>query len=129
MIKTISICTIMLFMLSAANICFGAAITNTNVGGRMAITNDVDTTSTGGPALNFDPSPNVAMACTTSASAFAISTTNLLTDTTNGMEYACLSSGSGYSNRVKTVAADTAVPAPVSATALPTGTWNPVGGS
>lgn len=127
--KTLSIVGLLLLSLGTAATSFGAAVTNGATGGRIAITNANDSTGTGGPTLNFDPSPNVSIACTSTATAYAITTTNVLTDTTNGMDYGALSTDTGYSQRVKIEAAAAAVTAPTSATALGGSGWNAVGGS
>jgi len=79
--------------------------------------------------LTYDPSPSVSMSVIATTTAYAIMTTNSLTDKTNGMEYGTTSAATGYAQRTKTVDAATAVPDPKNETALPTGSWTWMGGN
>jgi hypothetical protein len=126
--KTLSTIGIFLLCMGTTVASYGAA-TNNGKGGTLTVTDATATTLTGGPGLTFNSSPNVSIVSFTTKTAYAIETTNILTDTTNGMEYYTLSSATGYWQKEKTTAVDTALSALTSATAAPTGTWTAIGGS
>jgi hypothetical protein len=64
--------------------------------------NKVITDSGAGDGLTFNPSPNVNINVTTDAVGYAMTSTNLLPNQTNGMEYAAHHEATGYAQRKKT---------------------------
>lgn len=79
-------------------------------------------------AFTYNSSPSVSIVVFDSDSAYAIMATNIVTDTTNGMEYATTSAATGYAQKTKTTAVNTAL-SPLSTVDMPSGTWKWMGGS
>ena len=52
--------------------------------------------------LTYNPSPNVAMNVVNTTSQYSIMAANILTDTTNGIEYGTLNTSTGYGQGTKT---------------------------
>lgn len=74
-----------------------------------------------GPNMTYEPSPNVGMAASTSATNYTLVTANSLTDTTNGIEYGIDNNNPAYWQKTKTTAAGSGPTATTSATDLPSG--------
>ena len=88
----------------------------------------------GANTFTFSPSPRVGVEVKTSASAYALTSANSLTNQTNGMEYGTYNTATGYALKAKTTDAGTAdgcgPTAPTDEDTLGgTGTWNWQGAS
>ena len=102
-------------------LCVG--LSSTAFAGKNAQTDGVLTISSetdAGPGLTYTPSPSTDMACTTSSTAYVITSASLKTDKDNGMEYGILSRNEGYYQR-KQETANKVTATGDSATALPAG--------
>jgi hypothetical protein len=95
----------------------------------QAATGGVVTLGTAPNQLTYNPSPSVSMAVAAAANAYAIQSTNLVTDTTNGMDYGTLNTATGFAQMTKTEAATVAVTPPTSSAALSGTGWVWMGGS
>ena len=123
--KKIIIGLFALSLLTAPAIVFGAADTLNGTGNTVGD----GTHANGGPDLTFDVSPNVEISVYVTTTAYAMTSANTLTDTTNGLEYGTTSGSTGYAQRPKTTAAGTGPAATTAATALPGADWAWMGGS
>jgi len=65
----------------------------------------INENTTGLPGITFNPSPNVELSVTSEATGYAVTSANILTNETNGMEYAAHHEATGYAQRPKTTAA------------------------
>lgn len=123
--KTLSVLGAFLLCAGTATVTLGADASNNGTGGTLTMT---DVTA-GFPPLTFTSSPNVSIATYAIDTAYAIMTTNTLTDTTNGMEYGTLSTDTGYSQRAKSIDAATAIKGPTNEVTLSGSDWVAIGGS
>jgi hypothetical protein len=57
---------------------------------------------TGPATVTFTPSPNVELSLYSTTVGYAVTSANVLTNTTNGMEYAAHHEATGYAQRTKT---------------------------
>ena len=89
------------------------------------------TISIGNTSFEYDASPNVGVEIVSTATAYAVSTANMLTgaDLENGMEYATLSTSTGYAQRDKQTDSNAGPTAPADENSLPSGgDWTWMGG-
>jgi hypothetical protein len=119
-VMTISIVAVIFMAVPAA---FAASATQSDT--------TVTITSTGNePDFEYDASPSVAVKIITDATAYAITTANMLTGTDqgNGLEFGTLSTSTGYAQREKTTESGTVwgtngPEAPTAVDALPGSGW------
>lgn len=121
--KTLSVLGIFILCTGVSATSF-ASSNNNGKGGTLTVDGG---TVAGTPDLVFESSPNVSIAIETSATAYAVMTTNVLTNQDNGMEFGSLSTDTGYSQRVKTIAEDTAITGPTDEATLEGTGWIAVG--
>ena len=125
--KTIVAICCIAFMLSFSSAVFAAEFNNGGDGGTLTITvANVDGTST---SFTFASSPKVGISVFTSDNAYAITTANSLTDTSNGLEYGTLSTATGYALRTKTTARGVGPEDTDAVDTLPGANWAWQGGS
>lgn len=92
-----------LAMMTAPSVVFAADVTDAITTATPTITNrGASNTAVAGPAsITFDPSPNVTLSLYSTILGYAVTSTNTLTSTTNGMEYAAHHEATGYAQRPK----------------------------
>ena len=88
------------------------------------------TTLTINTNLSYDVSPGVRMSVRTNSTDYCITSANdkTGTDKDNGMEYGTKATASGYAQQPKTTASGVGPTACTSATDIPSGSWEWIGG-
>lgn len=127
--KKILICLCICSLIGVSASAFAADVTSSQTG----------TTVTVGAAptqLTYNASPSVSVSVIASTTAYSIMAANILTDTTNGLQYGTLSTATGYAQGPKTTdsGSDLTTNGPSttgqSSTAIATDvTWTWMGGS
>ena len=86
----------------------------------------------GAPSFTFTPSPSVQITAYidhTNGNAYAMETTNSVTNATDGMVYAASNTSTGYAQRQKTSSEVTNGLTDLTSTSIPSGDWAWMGGS
>lgn len=113
-------------VLAGVSTAFAADTDGSQSGGAGATFSIANSSGDGAPTFDFSPSPNIVINSKSIATAYAIESTNSVTDTTNGMVYGATYQSSGYAQRQKV---DSESATPSSSTQLDSETWTWMGGS
>ena len=124
--KTLTVVSFIALLLLLTPMAFAG--TSTQTLGEVRVTLTTGNVPTANGDFTFDTSPNVSMVIITSDVAYAITCTNILTNTSVGYEYGTNNLSTGYAMRAKTVDAGVAVPAPADESET-FAAWDWMGGS